>query len=105
MVGTSFTAGVPDVASSTTTVEVTASYEFSYAEEKTVTKTISKSYECSGENGKRTECKAFVHEERTTIPYTLTWTNKYDDTCKCDEEGEFTDEGARSEMIVTRTDL
>lgn len=96
MDGTSFTADVPGFPSS---------YQFNYGEEKTETKTISNSYGCSGKNGKRTTCTVSFNKERTTIPYTMTWTKKRDATCTCKEEGDFTVEGTRPEMTVTRTDI
>ena len=104
-VGTSFTAEVPGVGSATTSYEATASYEFSYGTEKSETVSISKSYNCPGTMGKRTECLAMLFKERVTIPYTITWTDKLDSSCTCEEEGTYTEVASRSELQKNLYDL
>jgi len=103
-VGTSFTVQTPKV-STTASLEMTASYEFSYGSESSETVTISKTYECPGEAGKKTECLAMVFREKVTIPYTITWTFKNDATCKCEDKGTYTQIASRSDLKKDTYDL
>ena len=104
-VGTSYTVEVPGVGSATTSYEATASYEFSYGTENSETVSISKSYTCPGTMGKRTECLAMLFQEKVTIPYTITWTDKLDSSCTCEEEGTYTEVASRSELQKNLYDL
>ena len=64
MVGTQFKCGVPVLASSKVTVEVTAEYKFSYGTETTVSKTMQADYNCVAAAGKIVTCQAFLFKHK-----------------------------------------
>merc|ERR1712071_647744 len=88
-VGATFSIGVPLVAEAEISTEVSASYDFSYGTEKSVTKSMSADFACNGPPQKKTVCKALLIKDKVTVPYTMTWTKNSEPACKCEEKGEF----------------
>ena len=89
-VGAEFEAGIPLIAASTVTTEVSASYEFSTGEDRTETKTMTAEFPCVAAAGSTTVCKALIFKYLATVPYTQTWQHKYiGSSCQCQTSGVF----------------
>ena len=93
-VGTEFKVGVPLIASGSVSVEVSASYEFSYGEEHSVERSTTQEYNCNAAPGKYVECTVTYHEFTATVPYTATWRRKDDHSCVRTSSGVFTEVSA-----------
>jgi len=105
-VGASFSAGIPGVVDGEVSTEATASYEFSYGTEKSITNTITAEFTCQGPAGKRTVCKAMLFKDQISIPYTMTWQKKINPNCVCKEQGLFKEVAStKLEMEVSETPL
>ena len=87
-VGTEFKTGIPFLAEGKISLSVTASYEFSYGKEKSVTKTKSAKYACIAAVGKTTTCTATLRMAEINVPYIMTVRHKKKG-CKCTSKGFF----------------
>ena len=86
-VGTEFKVGVPLIAEGKISVSVTASYEFQYGKERSVTKTKEAKFTCPAAVGKITTCLATYRIQQIDVPYTMTLRNKKKYKCTCTSEG------------------
>ena len=105
-IGASFTFGVPLVFEGTISTEISASYDFSYGTEQTVTKKTTAAVSCTGPAHKKTVCKVLLFKEKYDIPYTMTWTKNSEKVCKCETKGVFKKvAGIRMETQIYEYDL
>jgi len=103
-VGTEFKCGVPVLAQSKVSVEVTASYEFSYGKETTNTKTMQADYNCVAAPGKIVTCQAYLFKYKMSVPYTQTWQHKRVSSCTCQNSGIFTEVAASEMRLIVDED-
>jgi len=72
-VGMSFSAGVPLLAETEFSVEVSASYEHSWGTEESTTKDYSISFDCVAGSGLRVTCEFDTKKQILDVPFTITW--------------------------------
>ncbi|KAL5249101.1 hypothetical protein ACHWQZ_G018063 [Mnemiopsis leidyi] len=87
-VGTQFSAGVPYMADGEISIDVTASYGYSWGEEKSVQKKMAATYNCVAPAGKAVNCRALLHKARIEVPYTQVWKHKWKE-CSQEVSGSF----------------
>ena len=106
-VGTEFKAEIPLVGSGKVTAELSASYEYSSGEERSVTKKMSAEFPCVASPGKTANCKALIFKFKARCPYKQTWQHKHiGPSCKCRTSGVFAEIAAsRMELYVNEVDM
>jgi len=105
-VGTEFSVGVPFLAEGKVSMEMSASYDFSYGTETSVEKSLQAEFTCVGAAKKRTVCGAVLVKDQVSIPYTMTWGLKRAKVCTCQEKGVFHEVAAnRLELDVDEYEL
>ena len=106
-VGTEFKAAIPLVGSGKVTAELSASYEYSSGEERSVTKKMSAEFPCVASPGKTANCKALIFKFKARCPYKQTWQHKHiGPSCKCQTSGVFAEIAAsRMELYVNEVDM
>lgn len=105
-VGATFSFGVPLVFEGEVSTEVSASYDFSYGTDRTVSKETTAEFSCTGAANKKSVCKVLLFKEKYDIPYTMTWTKNSEKVCKCETKGVFKEvAGIRMETQKDEYDL
>ena len=88
-VGTAFKTGIPFVAEGKVSVEVTASYEFEYGTQRSVSRNREVTFSCPGVPRRKTVCIVRLHYNKVDVPYTMVLKHKRKG-CTCESKGIFT---------------
>ena len=88
-VGTEFKTGIPFVAEGKVSVEVTASYEYEYGTQRSVSRTREITFTCQGVPRRKTVCIVRLHYNKLDVPYTMVLKHKRKG-CTCESKGIFT---------------
>ena len=88
-IGTDFKTGIPFVAEGKVSVKATASYEYKYGTQKSVSRSREATYTCPGVPRRNTVCTARLHYNKVDVPYTMVLKHK-SKGCTCESKGIFT---------------